>query len=49
MAVMGHAVGAPRPPSEPLNEEELAELRELVTGWGWPVPEQAPDAAVVPA
>ena len=49
MTVMGHAVGAPRPPSEPLNEEELAELRELATGWGWPVPEQAVDATVVPA
>ncbi len=41
MTVMGHAMGAPRPPSEPLNAEELTELRELATGWGWPVPEQA--------
>ena len=42
MTVMGQAAGAPRPPSEPLNQEELRELRELAIGWGWPVLEQVP-------
>ncbi len=37
MAVMGHPVGASRPPSKPLDEQELDELRELVRGFGWPV------------
>ena len=36
LAVMGYPVGASRPPSKPLNDEELAELREMVVGWGWP-------------
>ena len=38
MAVMGHPVGPPRPPSLPLNDEELAELRDLMISFGWPVP-----------
>ena len=38
MAVMGMPVGSSRPPSKPLNAEEMAELRELAIGWGWPVP-----------
>lgn len=38
MAVMGHPAGPPRPPSEPLNREEMAELRSLAISWGWPVP-----------
>ena len=41
MAAMGHPVGAMRPPSEPLSEEEEAELRELLVGFGWPVPGKA--------
>ena len=41
MAIMGHPVGSMRPPSQPLNEEEEAELRELLVGFGWPVPERA--------
>ena len=35
MAVMGHPVGASRPPSKPMNDEETAELREIVGGFGW--------------
>ena len=41
MAVMGRAFGPPRPPSLPLSDEELGELREIVRGFGWPVPEPA--------
>ena len=37
MAVMGQPVGPPRPPTLPLDEEELAELREILKGLGWPV------------
>jgi dihydrodipicolinate synthase/N-acetylneuraminate lyase len=36
--VMGHPVGVSRPPSLPLSEEEMAELRELLLSFGWPVP-----------
>lgn len=39
MAVMGHPVGSMRPPSLPLSDEELDELRGLLLGFGWPVPE----------
>ena len=38
MAIMGHPVGSSRPPSKPLNDEEMAELRGIVDGFGWPVP-----------
>ena len=37
LAVMGHPVGPPRPPSLPLNDEEMDEVREVIRGWGWPV------------
>ena len=36
-AVMGRPMGASRPPSKPLNDQELDELREIVRGFGWPV------------
>ena len=36
-AIMGMPMGPPRPPSTPLDEGEIAELRELMVGWGWPV------------
>jgi hypothetical protein len=36
--IMGLPVGPPRPPSISLDDEEMAELRRLMTGWGWPVP-----------
>tara|TARA_B100001013_G_scaffold289533_1_gene189339 strand:+ start:201 stop:1136 length:936 start_codon:yes stop_codon:yes gene_type:complete len=35
---MGLPMGPPRPPSLPLNEIEMAELKSLMTSWGWPVP-----------
>ncbi len=35
--IMGLDLGPPRPPSVPLNEPELAELRQLMLGWDWPV------------
>jgi dihydrodipicolinate synthase/N-acetylneuraminate lyase len=38
MAAMGRPVGASRPPSGAMNEEEMAELRETMKGFGWPVP-----------
>ena len=37
-AAMGRPCGASRPPSGAMNEEELAELREVLRGLGWPVP-----------
>ena len=37
MAVMGKPVGPPRPPTLPLDPEELDELRGLMASWGWPV------------
>ena len=41
MQVMGHPIGSMRPPSMPMSEEELDELREVLRGCGWPVPEKA--------
>ena len=38
MAIMGRPIGESRPPSQPLNNQEMTELRELMIGWGWPVP-----------
>jgi 4-hydroxy-tetrahydrodipicolinate synthase len=40
VAIMGHPMGAPRPPSLPLDDQEMVALRELVAGFGWPVPVQ---------
>ena len=37
MSIMGHHAGTPRPPSKAMNDEEIAELREKVAGWGWPI------------
>ena len=37
MAVMGQPAGDCRPPSEPLNDGEMAELRKLLESFGWPV------------
>ena len=36
--IMGLPFGPPRPPSLPLDEGEMAELRAMMVGWGWPVP-----------
>ena len=41
LALMGHPVGSARPPSLPLSEDEMAELRDILVGVGWPVQEQA--------
>jgi 4-hydroxy-tetrahydrodipicolinate synthase len=37
--LVGHSAGPARPPSLPLTGEELAELRDLLRGFGWPVVE----------
>ncbi len=42
-AIMGLSLGPPRPPSVALTDEELAELRGLMIGWGWPVPATTPN------
>ena len=44
-AVMGLPMGPPRPPSIPLTADEMSELREMMAGWGWPVPSPAEAAA----
>lgn len=36
--ILGEPVGSSRPPSKPLNDEELRELRGIVEGFGWPIP-----------
>ena len=40
MAAVGRPVGPPRPPTLPFDEQEMAELREVVAGLGWPVANQ---------
>jgi dihydrodipicolinate synthase/N-acetylneuraminate lyase len=40
MKVMGMDIGDSRPPSEPLSEAEINELREMLIGFGFPVPER---------
>lgn len=37
MAIMGMPMGASRPPSLPLSEADMAEVREVMIGFGWPV------------
>jgi 4-hydroxy-tetrahydrodipicolinate synthase len=37
MAIVGHPVGPPRPPTLPVSAEHYAELREILRGFGWPV------------
>ena len=41
MNAMGHRVGHQRPPTLPPSEREMDELRELLSGFGWPVPGKA--------
>ena len=36
MELMGHPMGASRPPSLPLSEAEMDELRQILIGFGWP-------------
>ena len=45
MALMGQSAGASRPPSKPLSEVEIAELREVLIGVGWPVKATVKQAA----
>ena len=40
LEAMGRSVGQPRPPTLPLDNEELAELKGILRGIGWPVPEE---------
>ena len=37
MAAIGQPAGKPRPPSLPMNADEIADLHEFMAGWGWPV------------
>ena len=37
MALMGQPCGTSRPPSKPLNQEEMEELRQIVLAFRWPV------------
>lgn len=48
MAIMGHPAGSMRPPSMPVDEQEMAELRTILVDAGWPVPGATP-AEPVPA
>jgi 4-hydroxy-tetrahydrodipicolinate synthase len=47
MTAMGMSMGPMRPPSLPHSAEELDELREILRGFGWPVPEKTQAAAVL--
>ena len=38
MALMGHPMGVPRPPTLPLDAQEMAALRALMGSFGWPIP-----------
>lgn len=40
MKVMGMDIGDSRPPSEPLSEAEIDELRHMLIGFGFPVPQR---------
>ena len=48
MAAMGRPVGASRPPSKAMNQEEMTELREVLIGVGWPVPDAQNSATPTP-
>ena len=37
MKAMGRTAGDPRPPTLPIDDEELAEVKELLRILGWPV------------
>jgi 4-hydroxy-tetrahydrodipicolinate synthase len=37
MALVGHPVGPPRPPTLPLDDDEMRALRKLMVGFGWQV------------
>ncbi|MSP13061.1 MAG: dihydrodipicolinate synthase family protein [Chloroflexi bacterium] len=44
MAVMGLPVGPPRPPTLPMDDSELALLRDIMADWGWEIPTPNPPA-----
>ena len=48
MAIMGHPAGSMRPPSMPLTDDQMDELRRILIDVGWPVP-GATRAEPVPA
>lgn len=35
--ILGYPIGDPRPPSDPMSENEMDELRKSVKSWGWTV------------
>ena len=39
--IMGLPLGPPRPPSIPLDDAEMTELKGLMMSWNWPVPQSA--------
>jgi 4-hydroxy-tetrahydrodipicolinate synthase len=39
MAAMGQPVGPPRPPTLPLDDQDIAELKRILQGVGWPAAE----------
>ena len=42
LKLLGLPVGDPRPPTLPLQPDEMAELRDLMVSFGWPVAERVP-------
>ena len=46
MNAMGHGVGHQRPPTLPVSEQELDELRDVLASVGWPVPGKVRSTAV---
>ena len=49
MALMGRPVGSSRPPSKPLNDEDMEGLRRVLLDLGWPVKTSAREAAAAAA
>ena len=49
MALMGRPVGSSRPPSKPLNDEDMEGLRQVLLDLGWPVKSSAREAAAAAA
>jgi 4-hydroxy-tetrahydrodipicolinate synthase len=45
MALMGQPVGTSRPPSKPLKETDLEDLRNILLSFNWPVQATAKEAA----
>ena len=49
MALMGRPVGSSRPPSKPLNDEDMEGLRQVLLDLGWPVKSSAREATAAAA